>query len=90
MSGIRKGLESLGIRSSGKSLNRRDFARVSLPAVWLMGDHYVVLTKVEGDVAQAFDPMIDAERRFKLPPQDDLDFTAAMLIIDLPQAGNHP
>ncbi|MBZ0212202.1 MAG: tetratricopeptide repeat protein [Nitrospirae bacterium] len=90
MSGMRKGLESLGLRATGRSLNRRDFGALVLPAIWLMGDHYVVLTKVEGDVAQAFDPMIDAERRFKLPPQDDLDFTAAILIIDLPQAGNHP
>lgn len=83
--GMRKGLKSLGRESWAARLNRRDLAKASLPAVLFEGDHYVVLESVEGESATVWDPRFGATRPWRLPPGDDPDFSATVILLAKPE-----
>lgn len=72
--GMRKGLRTIGIESYAYKLNRQDLARAALPMILLEGDHYVALTKLEGDSATLYDTRFRSERTLRLPPIADPDF----------------
>jgi tetratricopeptide (TPR) repeat protein len=81
MVGIRKGLKDLGVETDGLMLNRKDFAKLALPAIWLQDDHYTALLKIEGNTATVYDTRYASKRTVKLPPLDDPGFTATVLVI---------
>ena len=85
LAGMRKGLKSLGRESWAARLNRGDLARATLPLILLQGDHYVVLERVEGDVATVWDPRLGASTPWKLPPEGDPDFSATALLLQKPE-----
>lgn len=72
--GMRDGLRALGIESYGYRVNRQDLARIQVPAILLIQDHYVALLAITKDGARVYDPRIDSEQTLKLPKFDDPDF----------------
>jgi tetratricopeptide (TPR) repeat protein len=83
---MRDTLRKLGLESEGLLLNRRDFAKVATPAIWLQQDHYVVLLRIDGDEALVYDSRLSDRRTVKLPPEDDATFTATVLTVRRPAA----
>jgi len=81
MQGMRDGLKALGVVTEGLMVNRKDFANLSLPAIWLDQDHYTVLTSIKGDTAMVFDTRFQCQRAVKLPDEDDPAFMATVLVI---------
>ncbi len=82
--GIRKGLLALGMRSFGYRLNRKDFATLKVPALWLIKDHYVVVQEIKAEEALVYDSTINSLRKFKLPEEADVNFTAAVITLSPP------
>lgn len=81
MQGMRDGLKALGIETTGLMVNRKDFANIELPALWLEQDHYTVLTSIKGNAAMVFDTRFQCQRTVKLPDGDDPSFMATVLVI---------
>lgn len=81
LEGMVKALTAHGYSAEGHLLNRVDFAKTALPAIWLAKEHYLLLTKVEAGHATAYDPMTKTERKFRLPAIDDAEFTATVLTL---------
>ena len=87
LEGMRKGLKACGLPVYGFLVNRRDFADLPLPAIWLIRDHYVVLLRFEGKYAIAYDPADKSERPLELPPPADTTFQAGVLTLQAPHLG---
>jgi ABC-type bacteriocin/lantibiotic exporter with double-glycine peptidase domain len=56
-----------------------------MPAILLDGDHYVALLKVEEDHARVYDPRLKSQTHHPLPPRDDPDYTATVLLFSDPE-----
>jgi hypothetical protein len=78
--GMRKGLLALGITSFAYKLNRQDLGKAQLPIILLEQDHYVALTKIEGDKATVFDTRFGSEHSMKLPAEDDPDYSVIAIL----------
>lgn len=90
MRGMLKGLAASGIRGEAFSLNRRDFARLRPPAIWLVDNHYVLVLSVKGTQAEVHDPRF-GERLVPIPPLDDALFTAPVILLrPAPDRGARP
>jgi hypothetical protein len=85
LEGMRQGLKALGHESWGYRVNRKDFARLPLPAIYLGQDHYVLLLYIAPLKAIVYDPIYRSQRAVDLPPLDDLDFTATVLTLKIPR-----
>lgn len=85
MQGMRDGLRALGIQTFGFSLNRKDFARMPLPAILLSGQHYVVVTAVTPTTLTVYDPSLNRADQTSLPALDSSDFTATVLLTSIPE-----
>jgi hypothetical protein len=82
LEGLKKGLAAHGVKTFGFELNRKDFARMPLPAILLAADHYVVITAVTDDCFVAYDPRYDSVGKRPLPALNDPHFTATVLITE--------
>jgi ABC-type bacteriocin/lantibiotic exporter with double-glycine peptidase domain len=81
LQGMRDGLKALGVKTDGLMVNRKDFAKLGTPAIWLDKDHYVVLLSVKGNQAEVFDTRYSSRRLVKLPPENDPTFAATVLVV---------
>ncbi len=79
--GIRRGLQSVGLASFAYRLNRSDFSKVSLPAVYLSQDHYLVVTQFVATGMVAYDSRYGTRSTIKLPDLSDPDFTANVIVL---------
>jgi len=84
LDGLRTGLKALGIESFGAQLNRRDFAKIPGPAIYLDGDHYLALLAVHSSSMTVYDSRYGSEMTMPLPPIDDHNFAATVLTFSLP------
>ena len=84
MQGLRDGLKSLGIPSYGAQVNRRDFAQLTVPAIYLVGDHYLALLSISRERATAYDSRVGATTEIRLPPLNDTSFVATILAFQPP------
>lgn len=84
MAGVRKALQGYGLSSVGLELTRKDLSKVKLPALWLREEHYVVLLKIAGNRAVAFDPLTGQTETFELPGQSAPDFLATVIALEMP------
>lgn len=82
MAGLKKALATLGVETHGYALARGDFERTPLPALWLRGDHFLVLTRITESAAEVFDPATNSKSVVSLPPIDDLKFSANVLTLN--------
>lgn len=85
MEGLRNGLAACGLRTYGFSLNRKDFAKMPLPAILFSNQHYVLVTALEDHVATVFDPALDKIDRVPLAPLDTPEFSATVLLTSIPE-----
>lgn len=83
--GMRRGLKALGRESWAYRLSRADLAKAKLPAIVLQRDHYVVLEGIEGDEATVWDPRLGRAEPWRLPPLDDPDFAATLILLAKPE-----
>ncbi len=81
MAGMISGLKLCGLRGNGYELNRKDFAKIPTPAIWLQGDHYYVVLKVLGNKVEVYDPLAKDEVFLTVPAIDDTAFTASVLTL---------
>lgn len=81
MTGLTEGLKLCGLKSHGYELNRKDFANLPTPAIWLRGDHFFVVVLVFANQANLYDPMTGKTTALKLPDLDDRSFTATVLTL---------
>lgn len=81
LAGMQKGLSSFGLNSYGYELNRTDFESVPLPALWLSGDHYVVVEGFGVNSVRVYDPLYKSDRSIDLKSASDSNFTAVVLTI---------
>jgi tetratricopeptide (TPR) repeat protein len=81
MQAMRDCLKQLGVETAGLMVNRRDFAELTVPALWLDKDHYVVLIGVKGTDAEVYDTRFANRTVVKLPPLDDPSFMATVLVV---------
>lgn len=79
MDGMRKAAGQAGLRAYAYQLSRPDFALMPKPALWLAEDHYVAVTKVQGNTATVYDPLITAVREISLPEVGNPSFSANVL-----------
>jgi len=82
MSGLKKALAMHGVETHGYALARGDFERTPLPALWLRGDHFLVLTRITESTAEVFDPANRTQSVVSLPPIDDPKFSANVLTLN--------
>jgi hypothetical protein len=78
--GMCKALKTLGVAPVAYKLNRQDLERANLPVILLQQDHYVALTKIEGEEATIYDTRFNEERQMKLPALDDPDYSVAAIL----------
>lgn len=81
MQAMRDALRELGLNAVGLLVNRKDFAKLATPAIWLDNDHYVVLLSVKENEAEVYDSRYSNRITVKLPDEDDASFTATVLVI---------
>jgi hypothetical protein len=79
IAGMRKGLKALGYQTCAYSLNAKDLARAPLPAILLIGDHFVVLERLSGGKATIYDPRFDREDELSLPKDESFAVSAILL-----------
>jgi ABC-type bacteriocin/lantibiotic exporter with double-glycine peptidase domain len=84
LEGLRSALKQKGVSTKGMLLNRVDFGKMPLPAIWLGEDHYYVVTRMGIAEVTVFDPAIDKEVSLDIPVLDDNDFAATVLVVDAP------
>lgn len=77
--GMQHGLRSLGIRAYGYELNQSDFESMPLPAIWLTGNHYLVVERFENGMAVVYDPLVQRDRPVKYAEKDGSNFSATVL-----------
>lgn len=82
---LREGLRKLGVPSYAFRLNRRDLARAPMPAILLSSGHYLGLLRVDGNQAVCYDSRFGAETRVTLPPEDDPDYVADVIVFSVPE-----
>lgn len=88
MQQMRDALRELGFKCEGLLVNRKDFAELATPAIWLDQDHYVVLLAVKKNTAEVYDSRYSDRCTVKLPDEDDASFSATVLVIqNLPKPG---
>lgn len=85
LEGMQSALSRLGVKSYGLELNARDFRALKKPALWLTGDHYILLEKIESGKAHTYDPRFNLESIAPLP-KDEEQFRAMMLVLELPDS----
>lgn len=79
LAGMQAGLKKYGIASFGYEVNRRDFASLPLPALWLSGEHYLVVENIDESAATIYDPLTAKTRIQPLPKPGDTRFLATVL-----------
>lgn len=79
LAGMQAGLKKYGIASYGYEVNRRDFANLPLPALWLSGEHYMVIERIDEGAATIYDPLTAKTRIQPLPKLGDTRFLATVL-----------
>jgi tetratricopeptide (TPR) repeat protein len=82
MAGLVNGLKLCGLQGYGYELNRRDFEKISTPAIWLQGDHFFVIQNIRGDRVSVYNPLIEAHEVLTIPELDDRKFKASVLTLD--------
>ncbi|MEQ1821693.1 MAG: cysteine peptidase family C39 domain-containing protein [Fimbriimonadaceae bacterium] len=85
LEGLQSALKTKGVFTKGMLLNRTDFAKMTLPAIWLGDDHYYVVVRMGLAEVTVFDPAIDKEVALDIPVLDDNDFAATVLVVDSSQ-----
>ncbi len=86
--GMRTALKHLGVESYAFRLNRRDLAHAPLPAIYLRFEHYFVLERVNADSADVYDPVRREHANVELPPLDDPNLTADVILFSPPLLSN--
>lgn len=81
LKGIQTALSAVGLSAEGMLLNAEDFRRLEAPAVWLVGQHYLVVEHLDGESVTVYDPIIDRKRTLALPPETDRSFAATVLLL---------
>ena len=84
LSGMRRGLRSLGVESYGVQLSRQDLAKVAMPAILLDGDHYLALLELDDARAVVYDPIYSATRTIHLPAKDPSGQLWTLLTFSMP------
>lgn len=79
MDGMRLATAHAGLTAYAYQLSRPDFALMPKPALWLADNHYVAVTKIQGNTVTAYDPMVKAVRDFPIPEVSDKSFSANVL-----------
>lgn len=70
------------VGAEGRELNAPDFLRQNTPFIWLQGDHFVLVEKLDHLEITAWDPMLDGPKVTKSPSADDAAFRAPILILN--------
>ncbi|MBW7928825.1 MAG: hypothetical protein H3C58_12245 [Fimbriimonadaceae bacterium] len=81
MAGMLRGLASCGLNGEGYLLNRKDFGEMKTPAIQLLDSHYVVVLAVHPREVRVYDPLLDTEATHELPPIDDSEFEANIILV---------
>ena len=81
MAGMIKALESFDLKATGYRLAYRDLKSLSVPAIWLQGDHYLVIISVDGRKIEIFDPASESISSRTLPEKDLHRYTLDILKI---------
>ncbi|MBX7131505.1 MAG: tetratricopeptide repeat protein [Fimbriimonadaceae bacterium] len=79
LAGMQAGLKRHGIAAFGYEVNRKDFANLPLPALWLQGEHYLVVERIDESAATVYDPLTAKTRSEPLPKSGDTRFLATVL-----------
>ncbi|MBX7134863.1 MAG: hypothetical protein K1X67_19520 [Fimbriimonadaceae bacterium] len=79
LAGMQAGLKKYGVAAFGYEVNRKDFANLPLPALWLQGEHYLVVERIDDSAATVYDPLTAKTRTEPLPKLDDTRFLATVL-----------
>lgn len=86
MEGLREGAAKAGIKLYGVELNSLDIRKLKQPAIWFVGDHYVLLIATDGDKARVYDPRFRSESVIVMAAKDDANFRAVLLSPELPDS----
>jgi hypothetical protein len=84
LDGLRDAAQELGLKPIGLELNAKDLHALTKPAIWLQGDHYVVILEINGNKARIFDPRLKSESEIQIPEAKDPDFRATVLAFEVP------
>lgn len=76
---MKRALAGRGIPSYGYELARADFARLRLPALWLRGEHFLVVEDIGPASVTFYDPTRAARVTEPLAPPSDTQFLATVL-----------
>lgn len=79
LAAVQSSLATRGIALTGYEVNRADFSRLVLPAIWLTESHFVVVERIAEDSAEVFDPMVMSVTKITIPGPDNKDFSAVVL-----------
>ncbi len=79
--GMIKGIKALGGEASAYRVNRQDLEKVQLPAIILIGDHFVTLLEVKPDSMKVYDTVVNGERAIKIPDLRNPDFYVNAILL---------
>lgn len=82
--GMRKALKAHGQEFFGFELARADLPKIATPAIFYATDHYLVVTKVKGQLVTAYDPMTEKERDIDFSKVTDDKFNPVFLLKEPP------
>lgn len=86
--GLRKGLAKHGVESWAYRLNRADLLAAPLPAIALLGDHYIVVERADERTIAFYDPSTGRTERRAAPPETAVDFSVDAVLFRQPEL--HP
>ena len=80
-----KALIQRGCTAEARELNAPDFRKVSPPAIWFKGDHFVVIESFQAGRAKVYDPMDGKTTAVPLPDGLDGQFRAILILAGPPK-----
>lgn len=60
-------MQDRGLDAKGMRIKRDDFSRIDGPAIWLLGNHYVVFLSMDGNDVKVYDPLYKGIRTETVP-----------------------
>ncbi|HVT14045.1 MAG TPA: cysteine peptidase family C39 domain-containing protein [Fimbriimonadaceae bacterium] len=82
--GLRKVLARHGLRYFGFEVARADLPKIATPAVLFLSNHYLVVTRVQGQQLTVYDPMTQSERQLDFSKIKDDQLTLIFLLTSAP------
>lgn len=80
LAGMKRALTSCQVPNFAYQLKHSDFQKVPLPALWLRGEHYLVIRKRTEQGFEVYDPL-DRNTRQEPMPEADSQFLATVLTL---------